>query len=108
MKQQHKEYQQSAAPSGACPLCEKPALRTFAHWKITGNKFPYDLIAKTHHMLIPIRHVTETGLNEAELKEYQQLKAAVVHPEYDYIIEATTKNKSVPAHFHLHLIVGKE
>jgi len=58
-------------------------------------------------MVVPIRHITETGLSKEELEEFASLKKDVIDPGYDYIIEATTKNKSIPAHFHLHLIVGK-
>ncbi len=106
MKNRYKEYIKLHPSDGSCPICTKPAIKTFKYWKITDNAFPYDLIATKHHMILPLRHVTEAELSKEELKELAGIKKDVVDVDYDYIIEATTKNKSVPAHFHLHLIVG--
>ncbi|KND49510.1 MAG: hypothetical protein AB203_00315 [Parcubacteria bacterium C7867-008] len=92
--------------STGCALCTKPALETFTYWKITENKFPYDLIASTHHMIMPLRHATETELTMEEWKEYQEIKHSKLQ-EYDYIVEGTSKTKSIPAHFHIHLLIGK-
>ncbi len=88
-------------------LCEKQALKEFRYWKVTDNSFPYDLIAKAHHMLVPVRHVSESELSEDELSELKEIKYTYANTEYDYLIEATSKNKSIPTHHHLHLIVGK-
>jgi diadenosine tetraphosphate (Ap4A) HIT family hydrolase len=87
-------------------LCEKVSIQSFTYWKITENSFPYDQIAKTHHMLVPLRHVIEDELSKDELAEFKTIKAEHVS-EYDWIIEATAKNKSIPNHFHLHFIVGR-
>ncbi len=107
MKNKYKEYIKLHPSDGTCSICSKPAIQIFKYWKITDNSFPYDLIATTHHMIVPLRHVTETGLSKEEVEEFTSLKEGIVDTDYDYIIEATTKNKSIPAHFHLHLIVGK-
>jgi hypothetical protein len=108
MKKKYEEHLQTGALDKACPLCDKKSIKTFKHWKIIDNKFPYDLIAKIHHMIVPIRHVVENDLNEEELEELRQIKENFfLNPQYDYIIEAATKNKSIPKHFHLHLIVAK-
>jgi hypothetical protein len=50
----------------------------------------------------------EAELSAEELREFALIKREVIDAGYDNIIEATTKNKSLPAHFHLHLIVGKD
>ncbi|KND50820.1 MAG: hypothetical protein AB202_00240 [Parcubacteria bacterium C7867-007] len=92
--------------NGECALCTKEAVETFSHWKITENKFPYDLVATTHHMIMPLRHATETELTMDEWKEYQEIKHSKLQ-EYDYLLEGTSKTKSIPAHFHIHLIIGK-
>lgn len=105
-KQKYKEYLQSEK-SDVCPLCEKAAIKSFIYWKVTENNFPYDKIAKTHHMLVPLRHVAEEQLSLEELVELKKIKAEFVSPDYDWMLEATNKNKSIPGHFHLHLIVGK-
>lgn len=91
---------------GACALCEKESLKTFSNWKIVENSFPYDLVSETHHMLIPMRHVHEAHLNDEELAELQSLKLHSLGEEYDYILETTFKNRSVPDHYHLHLLVA--
>lgn len=59
-------------------------------------------------MLVPLRHVQERELNEEELKELRKIKETYVNIEYDWIMEPVPKGKTIPAHFHLHLILGKE
>jgi len=71
MKEKYQEYKRKNLPNDICPLCEKTALKKFKYWKITNNDFPYDLVASTHHMVISIRHVSETGLNKKELIDTQ-------------------------------------
>lgn len=106
-KKKYKEYLKTMSPDGSCPLCEKDPLQLFAYWKIIENSFPYDLVADTHHMIAPLRHVVEEDLNQAELKELKEIKAGMIQSTYDYIIEGTQKMKSLPGHFHLHLLIGK-
>jgi len=107
MRAAYKKYVTDNPQGTTCPLCDKKPLRIFTHWKITVNDFPYDTIASTHHMIMPLRHVTEGELNEEERAEMIDIKNQFINPHYDNIIESTPQNKSVPAHFHLHLIVGK-
>jgi diadenosine tetraphosphate (Ap4A) HIT family hydrolase len=90
-----------------CALCLKASLRDFNYWRIVKNDFPYDKIAEIHDILIPIRHAREGDLNEQELQELMKIKESHVNEAYEYMIEATAKNKSIPNHFHLHLIVAK-
>ncbi len=93
---------------GECRLCVEPAVRSFTHWKIIPNAYPYDRIAAVHDMIMPIRHVTESELNAEEIEELNQIKKEHLHQEYDFMMEATTRVKTIPAHFHLHLIVVNE
>ncbi len=67
--------------------------------------FPYDRIASSHDMLVPNRHVKEAELTPEELREFVELKNAVLNGRYDYFLESTDRTKSVPGHFHVHLIV---
>ncbi len=106
-KRKYKEYQKALPVNDSCLLCEKEALVMFTYWKIVENSFPYDLIADTHHMLMPLRHVVEKDLTFAEVEELKKIKMEVVDEKYDYIIESTHNTKSLPSHFHLHIIVGK-
>lgn len=90
-----------------CFLCDETPIKSFKYWKIIPNEFPYDLIAETHHMIIPLRHVDEAGLTAEELSEYKEIKAKKLH-EYAYIVETMNDKKSIPEHFHLHLINGRK
>lgn len=105
--QKYRAHIEQNAGSTACALCEKTALQSFTHWKIVDNDFPYDQIAKVHHMVVPRRHITEQELTTEELKELVDIKHGHVNETYDWIIEATHRNKSIQGHFHLHLIIGK-
>lgn len=107
MLDKYKAHRKAHPATDSCPLCSKEALKTFKHWKITTNEFPYDLIAKTHHMVLPIRHVSEDGLTSEEMGELVALKKEAL-TEYDFLMEATPKNKSIPAHHHIHLVIAKE
>jgi diadenosine tetraphosphate (Ap4A) HIT family hydrolase len=89
-----------------CVLCSASSLQEFTHWRIVTNKFPYDLIAREHHMLIPKRHVTEHDLTNEEKTEFETIKQHHLG-KYDYFIETNQHMKSIPAHFHLHIIVGR-
>lgn len=89
-----------------CKLCEATPLRSFRHWAIVKNNFPYDKIATVHNMIIPKRHVTEREISQEEWVEYQKIKDEILHAEYEFLIEATNKKKTIPGHFHIHLIVA--
>jgi hypothetical protein len=93
---------------GHCALCDAPAIKQFGFWKLMVNTFPYDRIAQTHDMLIPLRHTKESDLTEQELKEYAEIKSNYLQEHYDFLIEATNKMKSIPSHFHLHVITLKQ
>lgn len=104
----YEAYKATGALDEGCVLCGKETLQPFEHWTVIENIFPYDKIAKTHHMAIPKRHVTELELSEEELKELRTIKETYFHTNYDFIIEATYRMKSIPGHFHIHLIVLKD
>ena len=107
-KKRYDEYS-AALPAGpACLLCEKPSLKEFTHWRIVENIFPYDLVAKVSHMIIPSQHKTESDLTDVEEQEFKDIKINYLQNQYDYILENTHKNKSLPHHFHLHILVGKD
>lgn len=103
----YREYRSEQTTSTICPLCERPAEKSFNYWKIIHNEFPYDLLAKKHDMLVPLRHAAELEINSEEWEEYKIIKRSDMQ-KYDYLIEGMEKTKSLPEHFHVHLIVGKE
>lgn len=89
-----------------CRLCEKPPITDFEFWKIVENSFPYDKLAEKHTMLLPKRHVTEVDLTEDERTELLVIKSNSLQA-YEFVFESLPHKKSIPAHFHLHLIVPK-
>lgn len=92
---------------GICPLCDEMPIKLFRHWKIINNEYPYNMIAATHHMITSMRHITEDELTQEESNELQEIKKTFINSDYDLILEPTIKEKSIPDHFHLHLIVLK-
>lgn len=106
MSAAYKALRESGFLERTCPLCDTEAIQTFTYWKIIPNRFPYDRIAKRHDMIVPLRHAKEEELSQDEWVEYSTIKHSYLQ-EYDYVLEATVKKKSIPAHFHLHLVDTK-
>ena len=90
-----------------CVICGREALREFVHWKIVFNEFPYDKIATTHHILAPNVHLAQPQISEEAWREFESIKKSDVNSVYDVILENTPKNMTIPAHFHVHLLVTK-
>ena len=90
-----------------CYICSATAIKTYGKWKKIENEFPYNEIATENHMIVPLRHTTEDNLTEEELREFTKIKEDI-NDKYDMILENTHKQKSIPGHFHLHLLKIKE
>jgi len=103
----YENHKKSGIMQNACVLCVRKPVKGFSYWKIIPNHFPYDLIAELHEMLVPIRHTSERGLNEEEKAELLEIKEKYLG-KYNFVAAATTSTHSIPEHFHLHLIVGKQ
>ncbi|HVZ76187.1 MAG TPA: hypothetical protein VG934_02890 [Candidatus Paceibacterota bacterium] len=109
MTQKYKDYREQGGLDHGCPLCEAEPLKKYTYWKITDNKFPFDRIAQRHEMLLPLRHTNELGLTEEEKSELLAIKHSDdIQGSYQFMIEATEKQKSIPGHFHIHLLVAKD
>lgn len=106
-KETEKKYQEVRAERDPsfCALCEATPLEEFTHWKILQNDFPYDEVASTHDMLVSKRHVTEGEITQEEWLEYNKIKHGYVAEKYEIVMEGTQKLKSIPDHFHVHLLV---
>ncbi len=110
-KKIHEKYKRvltKRSPLDACVLCKKIALKEFKYWKIVHNRFSWDRIAKIHHMIIPKRHIVYEQLNTKEKKEFESIKSKYIDKKYELIAEMTAKEKSIPEHFHVHLIIMKK
>lgn len=84
-------------------------VRAFEYWIIIENKFPYDLVLSTNHMLVPKRifgYLSEA--TDAELAEYDTIiKTLDQEGVYESMMENFTKGRSVRRHVHIHLMVWK-
>ena len=87
------------------PLADEPSLSEFAFWRIIDNRFPYDMIFKTHRLLVPIREVAEyQDLSQDEVTELHRiLQWMRENSTYDLIFENFPKRRSIHGHYHLHL-----
>ena len=101
----YKAYQEEHRDNTTCSLCTEPAKSEFVHWRILKNNFPYDALASTHDLIVPRRHVVESELTAEEIEEYISLKKDILFLTYEYLLEAA--RKSLPKHYHVHLIVTK-
>lgn len=97
---------------------DRREMRDFAHleivweaglWFIAKNEFPYDKIAERHHLLIPVRTFeNDWEMTHQEREELMGLKRSFAgSKEYDAIQENVAHRRSVPRHYHLHLIKYK-
>jgi hypothetical protein len=107
----HNRYMENIETGGlddGCRLCECVAIHTFKHWKIVDNKYPYDRVALVHEMILPLRHTDGLDLTAQEVAELAKLKTTFLNDNYHFMVEALPKAKSIPGHFHLHLIVPNQ
>lgn len=108
-KEKYKEWLANRGPQTECPLCVREPLHQFRYWKMIGNEFPYDRVAKTHHILVPLRHVPELDLSVEERAELLEIKRGeYVNERYDYSLEATPRAFSIPDHFHIQFLEIKD
>ncbi|MHB1086392.1 MAG: hypothetical protein ACYCZ0_01440 [Minisyncoccota bacterium] len=105
-EQKYLDAREAGALDGDCVLCARAALKSFKLWKVIKNEFPYDKIASVHDMIVPLRHVTHKELTEEELRELDAIKDSYIHPTYEWMFEATDRKKTIPNHFHIHLITS--
>jgi len=86
-----------------------PSLVEFKEWRIIDNTFPYDTIAKTHHMLVPKRQFARPlHMDEYEVAELEGLLEHVLPETYDMIALNFPRQQSVKDWLHYHLIVLKQ
>lgn len=106
LERSYQEFRKTDTFNDGCVLCKEEPLKLFTHWKIIIAKFPYNRIANMHHMIVPIKHKKEVDLSAEEQQELAHIKESELN-DYDFLMEPTHKGKSIPNHFHIHLIKFK-
>jgi hypothetical protein len=104
----YNEVLKNGVMADGCPLCKKESIKEFTLWRIIENAYPYDRIAKIHHMLLPKRHAAYEELSQEEWDEFESIKENYIHENYEFLIEASHRKKTIPEHWHLHLLVAKD
>jgi len=90
-------------------MVNAPSIKDYQYWRIIENKFPYDTIAKTHHLLVPRRQALNwVDLDIDEMTELDNLMVYDLPQDYDMILLNFPKAQSVKDWLHFHLIVVKE
>lgn len=108
MHDKYENERTSVVEEGSCPMCTAPTKTEHINWRIVENIYPYDAVAERHDMLVTKRHLcSDTELTSEELAELFKLKVTSLNDSYTFIMEALPSNKSIPGHYHLHLIVPK-
>lgn len=98
--ERYEEYLKRKKP-GDCYLCRATSIKEFKFWRLLPNEFPYDRIAKTHHLITLRRHADENGLTVEEYNELYDIKHSLRN-DYDMLFENTLKRKSIREHYHIH------
>ena len=84
-----------------------PAIKEWKHWRLIKNDFPYDVLARKHHLLTPKRLFAKEGeMTSGERKELTAIKNEL-SGGYDTMLENFSEQRSFKNHYHLHLIVYK-
>lgn len=98
------QYQRAKELGCLIPLHQEKRIHDFKYWFIVENRFPYDMVFNTHHLLLPMRKVcNRSELNQEEKTELETILDYYVEPKYDLFFENTQKRRSVMSHYHIHL-----
>lgn len=101
-------YQQAKQNNDLKPLYEEPALQRWDDWILVENRFPYNLVFVTHHLLVPTRDfATREEMLKSE-KESLDIVINYLQHQYDIIFENTPRQRSVKHLYHIHLATWKQ
>lgn len=93
--------------TGICIFCAKDLLiKEYKFWVLLQNKFPYNKWGNEHWLLAPKRHVEE----EIYLLEDERIELYKILASLNYNMQILNKkeDRSVPHHFHYHLLTLKK
>ena len=89
-------------------MAEAPSLQDFTFWRVIDNTYPHDIIATTHHMLVPKRKFAEEDdMTESEAEELSIIKSQLAY-KYDSIQMNFPRNRTIPDWLHYHLYIYRE
>ena len=95
-------YQKEKKLIAECPFCVGESLHEWEYWKLMPNKYPYDLVAEKHDLLV--LNIHEKNARKDELEELESIKKMKFIADYHCLIENFQIRQSVPGHFHVHLL----
>lgn len=83
--------------------------KEYIYWRLIENDFPYDLIAEKHFLLSPRRNfANDWEMSDEERQELFDIKKQIAETlEFDSIYENVPHNRTLPGHYHLHLVKYK-
>lgn len=78
----------------------------FTHWVIIKNRFPYDNMVQTNHLLISKKPITSLAeASEAIKTEYEVIIGSLTNDgSYDALIQNFPKTTTIKAQYHVHLV----
>ena len=89
-----------------CIFCKRDLLiEEFKYWVLVKNRFPYSNVFKNHRMLASKAHVT--NYNELEAEAKLELEELLAELDYDMCIINKKNKRSIPLHYHRHLVTLK-
>lgn len=101
-------YQDAKDRALLIPLQHEEPIADFQHWTLIENRFPYDLIYKTHHMLIPKRTFADReDMTIAEQADLNQILTSL-REQYEVVFENLGAKRSNSVLFHVHLAVNRD
>lgn len=103
--QSEQKYQQDKLDGKTKDLLDEPAIKEWPGWRLIENAYPYDLVFKKHHMLIPTTwELKKNGLEDDEL--YFILKE--LQEDYDLWFVNMPHRQSIKSLFHVHLVCYRD
>ena len=86
-----------------CLICEIPIKQRLGLFNIVPNEFPYDAVSTLNDMLVLAVH--QPCLTIPLMRELEKTKELLAwYGTYDLMLENMPSKKTVPGHWHLHLL----
>lgn len=97
-------YQQAKLDKTLRPLETENRLKEWKYWFLIENRFPYDDVFETSHMLVLSREAASIyELTTSETHELLQIRSTLGE-DYDAIMDNLPHRRSVPVRYHVHLV----